>query len=1519
MFKKKVTSLLLSLVMIGSCLPLGSALADTDKNKRLAYIHAGGANPTETTDTSTVYMGENADVYFAVDNPNKGDFENDIHKEPQYDMNGYTITMYFDPMYFDFSDDTDLSSPIDYTVPDTNTKTTETGSETTGSGSIDVPITVGYYPTSKGTASATINGKSYKSAYLTVFFSGDYVPQKSDSALWYNLCKLKLKPLRTGSTQVFFDTSGTEEKTLELFAKNTSEELSDQTFSYTAINGGWHSITIKDKSRPAAPTANPPEGNYTEKQNVTLTAEDGCDIYYSTDNVNFYKYTAPVEIEITSKIYCYAQRISDGKQSSTVSFEYRILPKAPYLFVDKNGTKSLIKNIYNENSSYKVYVSDKEIFGPIEAENTVYYTFSDISEENITEGSDPETSWVKLSNATPTIDITKKVRVRLITEKMGEYSEVSEYYLGVRPAKVTATPSSGEFSNKTDVELSCATKNAEIFYTVDGSDPVTNGLRYDGVLTLSKDTTLRTVAKYDDIFGEVSSFHYVFTARDDFGVDAFYPSGRYEGSVNVTLTANNPENTVEYRLDGESEWHTYTKAFVFDKDTLLYARAGKNGVYGDEYKFTYKIYPLPPVFAPESTQFTNATEVTLYCIESTKDTKDRFELYYTLDGSDPTLSTSNRIKAEGELDSAVVNITKYTVIKAAVLKDGEAYSSVVTHSYDIVTKKPSRPLTTLTPGNYIRKIGDKVGFSTQFMPVVSGTEIYYNVSYDGAFIQDPTPVDSTKYDRVTPIEIKGRTLIKAISVNVFGVKSDVGFFEYTVTPEAPKAAPSATIGENRLPVVPVSAVLGSTVKYEINGFANEFVASSENFYIDTATGNAYEDAACTKLLGKENKTTLSSPAVLNISAELDGVESESNRYVYTLSTASSVAPPYADKETGEYEEIKADDDNNLLHIRLYSLNSGDTIQYKLNNASSWNNYTDGEVLKIKEDTVLQIRSIKNGIISVAQSYVYNFVPLAPIITLASGRYPAADNCTTEITYDSRAPQDKIDDDTYSLWYRENGDKQDFRYNDSARKIDHTMSFKAYVKNEKTNRISKNTIHYYIIEKASSASGNVYIASPYDVSRISADVLSSGEYAKGIKLLSQNKNASIHYYYTYTQTDFDGSITTQNLVYDNTPITVNPSMTSIKITAWLIDADGSRIENSDFEHKIDFIHLEVPKTSLGSDKVEFKRGTKYTILNDYPDDETILIYYTLDGSSPESSETAKIYSGEELTLNSAVTVKAVYLSACGTCIRCKDNDFANCIDKVFGKVGTYNYTVTKSGGTGSTGSGSLINRGDNTGKYTKDIFGNEHSTHIGYINGYPDGSVKPDGEITREEIASVLYRITNHEYEKPFIATGEVFHDVSLDRWSAHDIEYMTDKDVILGYPDNEFKPENNLTRAEFAALICRFAKLTPSETENPFSDLENTHWAYDNIITLTASGLMQGYEDETYRPENQITRAEVMTVINKILGRKPSEAYVKTLNFNPYTDLQKDKWYYTAVLEATITHNYSLDDSGFEIKWEDCK
>lgn len=259
-----------------------------------------------------------------------------------------------------------------------------------------------------------------------------------------------------------------------------------------------------------------------------------------------------------------------------------------------------------------------------------------------------------------------------------------------------------------------------------------------------------------------------------------------------------------------------------------------------------------------------------------------------------------------------------------------------------------------------------------------------------------------------------------------------------------------------------------------------------------------------------------------------------------------------------------------------------------------------------------------------------------------------------------------------------------------------------------------------------------------------------------------------------------------------------------------------------------------------------------------------------------------------------------------------------MNPVYGEIGEYNYTVPTIqyvGGGGGGGSHTI----DKTRTYTKDIFGNEHSTHISYIKGYPDGSVKPDGKITREEMTSVLYRITSHEYEKPFIADGSKFADVTSDRWSAHDIEYMADKEIITGYPDGEFKPQNNLTRAEFASLIYRFAGLKTVDSQNPFDDLDEEHWAYKNILSLVHSGLIDGYEDGTFRPENEITRAEVMTVVNKILGRNPLDSYVKTLKFEPYTDLETDSWYYSAVIEATVTHDYYINDKSVEIKWENWK
>ena len=1542
----RLLSVLLAAFMMLMSLPSAFVFADdaddAAKRSRTVYVHAQGKNPTGTSSVSTVYMGETADIYVAVDNPNKGKTQtvpdpNDStktttkHLEPQYDLNGIAVKITYDPNYFKFEENNNLKpnqddnpsqvSPINYKVP-----TEEYDGETDSSNFINYYVLGSAYSGS-GLKKEVIDGKTYNSAYLIVFYQNGYVPQKIEGHDWYNLVKLPLTPLKSGSTNVFIDVSSGGEHQLQLFAKNVGDEVEEQYFNCSAVNGGYHQIIIKDKLKPSLPTANPPAGKYTEKQDVRLDADDDCKIFYSINGGAEMEYDRqneqPIEIEATSEITCYAVRTSDNRRSDTVKFVYEIIPKAPHLF---DSSKRQIPNIYNESSPYKVYVGDSETFNesePISASSDVYYTFSTtLNEDSVADGSDPETEWVKVRKTDPTISIDKRRTIKLITVKTGEKSDIAYYYLGVLPKEVEASPSSGDYTSKIDVELTCATAGAKILYTTDGSDPVTNGIEYTNKITLGKDTTVRAAALYDGLYSNVKSFYYRFDYRNDMGVEAFYPSGTYEGSVKVTLTANNPANNIKFRYDTDpiGQWRDYTDVLEIDKTTKIIAKVIDpiNSNEGDETVFDYIIKPKAPVFSPPTTQFTSNDIVSIYCNDSTKDNTGRYKLFYTTDGSDPITSPSRK-QADDVSDMARVDITGYTVIKAVVLLDDTTYSTVVTQSYDVVSKRPVQPLVTLEPGKYIRKISSDTGYTTQFVPVPEGTKIYYTISYDGTFKPDPIPgTADTKEYKGENIEVKGKTIIKAVAVNVFNVKSDIGIFGYTVAPEPPQAAPSAQISGTDLPIVPVDAVKGSKVIYTLNDFNNEFECADGKFYINTKTGEAFSDAGCTVRLGSESGKMYSDKAELVIKSELDGVMSSENMYVYKCGgAAETLAAPYADKNTGVYEEIKQDDNNTLLKVNFYSLNNNAKVQYRLNNAGEWIDYNGGG-FGVKEYTVVQLRAEKNGNVSDVASYVYDFVPLAPIITLPSGRYVKSDKLQTEIKYDDRIPTNA----DYSIYYRTCFDERDYIYS-GKRDVSKTMSFKAYVKNEKTGAISKSTVHYYIIEPENSATGSVYVANPYDANRLSADVLDTDPYADGIKLVTQNKNAEIHYYYSYTKTD-GTQASTNSVMYDNAaPIKVNSSMKDITIYAWLEDANG-RIDTNTFVHHIEFVKLNVPQTSLGTKQVQFPKGTKYTLLDEYKDDEKTFLYYTTDGSDPtdETNANRKLYDDETLDLSGETTVKAVYMNACGICINCIDGKFEKCIDKIYSKVGSYTYTVpTRTGGGGSAGG---INKGssdttDNTRKYTKDIFGIEHPTHIGYINGYPDGSVKPDGEITREEIAAVLYRVYSKRYDKPFSATGTLFPDVTMQNWSVTEVEYMAQNGVIKGYPDGEFNPTNNLTRAEFAALISRYIDAKEVDDADVFGDLSNKHWAYKNIMSLYRAGLIQGYEDGTFKPENEVTRAEVVTVINKILGRNPSDKYVKTLDLNPFTDLIPEKWYYTAMLEATVTHDYYLDDKNVETKWENCK
>lgn len=142
MMTKKILSFLLSLSLAVGCIPTDFAFAAQDsRRQRQVYIHAQGENPTKKTDVSTVYTDEVADIYFAVDNPNMGRCENGEHIEPQYDMNGYTATIYFDAEYFDYA--SAAAVPIDYTVPDKNFPTSGSVDESVSGGSVEAPSSMG--------------------------------------------------------------------------------------------------------------------------------------------------------------------------------------------------------------------------------------------------------------------------------------------------------------------------------------------------------------------------------------------------------------------------------------------------------------------------------------------------------------------------------------------------------------------------------------------------------------------------------------------------------------------------------------------------------------------------------------------------------------------------------------------------------------------------------------------------------------------------------------------------------------------------------------------------------------------------------------------------------------------------------------------------------------------------------------------------------------------------------------------------------------------------------------------------------------------------------------------------------------------------------------------------------------------------------------------------------------------------------------------------------------------------------
>lgn len=203
-------------------------------------------------------------------------------------------------------------------------------------------------------------------------------------------------------------------------------------------------------------------------------------------------------------------------------------------------------------------------------------------------------------------------------------------------------------------------------------------------------------------------------------------------------------------------------------------------------------------------------------------------------------------------------------------------------------------------------------------------------------------------------------------------------------------------------------------------------------------------------------------------------------------------------------------------------------------------------------------------------------------------------------------------------------------------------------------------------------------------------------------------------------------------------------------------------------------------------------------------------------------------------------------------------------------------------------------------------------HFAYVIGYPDGTVHPNGQITRAEVATIFFRLLKDEVRDGAFTTSNSYSDVAYGKWYNNPISTMSALGIITGYPDGTFKPNKPITRAEFAAIAARFDE-TQSGKSATFSDVIG-HWAAKEIGIAYANEWIKGYPDGTFKPDQNITRAEAMTMINRVLERKPESPADLLTNMNKWTDnMDTSKWYYLDVQEATNSHAYTRKTFNYEL------
>ena len=198
-------------------------------------------------------------------------------------------------------------------------------------------------------------------------------------------------------------------------------------------------------------------------------------------------------------------------------------------------------------------------------------------------------------------------------------------------------------------------------------------------------------------------------------------------------------------------------------------------------------------------------------------------------------------------------------------------------------------------------------------------------------------------------------------------------------------------------------------------------------------------------------------------------------------------------------------------------------------------------------------------------------------------------------------------------------------------------------------------------------------------------------------------------------------------------------------------------------------------------------------------------------------------------------------------------------------------------------------------------------HFAYVQGYPNGTVKPAGNITRAETAAILFRLMDDASRKTYYSTKSGFRDVASGSWYNTYVATLNNAGVITDSSNGYFRPNEAITRAELAAMLAKFSETTGAA--NYFNDVSAKYWAANAIAICAKLGWITGYPDGTFRPDKNVTRAELMAMINRATGRAPKSADAFLPGMKTWSDNTADKWYYLDVQEATNSHSYTVKGS----------